>query len=300
MKRTTVLMPVLAVLLFGRIATARGIVVTPVQLGLVGQAGTAVSDVITIGSSRDEPVQVRVRIGDFVKDEDGKLREVPHGQVARSCAGWLQVDQDTLTAPGNGRAALRVIARIPADAQGSYWAVVGLEVPAVARQNGHGAGVLVVPRIAVPVIVTVAGTERRQLEVTRLEARRASPATVLCTATIDNTGNVAALVSGAFTLESQSATPGGEPLEVAATDIGPLTSLPGQKLRISGKLEWGGSLTGFSVHSYLRWGPDAKDTSEASTDVQENAPPAGPQPTVPAGKLLPAPPVPNASPPRTP
>jgi hypothetical protein len=296
MQAIRVLGLVVAGLLMGLTAAARGLVVTPVQLGLVGRAGSAVSDVIMVASSREEPVQVRVRISDFIKDEDGRLREVPHEQVPRSCAGWLQVDQENLTAPGTGRAEVRVSARIPADAEGSYWAVVGLEVPAVPREGGKGARIFIVPRVAVPVIVTVEGTEKRQLAVTRVEAKRTEGELVTCQATIENTGNVAVLVSGAFALEAPPSKQGEEPLEVASADVGPLTSLPGNKLRITGKLNWAGTLAGFTVHSYLRWGPGAQETSEASTSVEEEAPPVGGTPAIPAGKLLPAPPFPTRAP----
>ena len=274
----------------------KGLLVTPSQLGLVGKAGTAASDVINVASTRDEPVQVRVRIADFVRDEDGKLHQVPHAQSTRSCAEWLRADQDLFSAPGTGRTEVRLTATIPAGAEGSYWALLSLELVPPTPPAGQGMGVVIIPSIGVPVIVTVEGTEKRQLAVTRVEAKRTEGQLVTCQTTIENTGNVAVLVSGAFTLETPASKEEGDTLEVASTDVGPLTSFPGSKLRITGKLNWGGTIAGLTLHSYLRWGPGANETSEASTSVEEQAPRASGTPTVPAGKLLPAPPFPTRGP----
>lgn len=282
-------------LLAGR-SWGKGLLVTPSQLGLVGKAGSSVSDVINVASTREDAVQVRVRISDFVRDEDGRLHQVPHAQSPRSCADWLRADQELFSAPGTGRTEVRLTAAIPAGADGSYWALLSLDVVPPTPLPGQGLGVVLIPSIGVPVIVTVEGTEKRQIAVTRVEAKRTEGQLVICRATIENTGNVAVLVSGAFALEAPPSKQGEEPLEVASADVGPLTSFPGSKLRITGKLNWAGAIAGFTVHSYLRWGPGAQDTSEASTTVEEEAPPVGGTPAIPAGKLLPAPPFPTKAP----
>ncbi len=294
MREIRVVLAVACALVAGH-AWGRGLLATPSQLGLVGKAGTAVSDVVHIGSSRDEPAQVRITISDFVKDEEGRAQPVAHEQAPRSCASWLRLDQGLITAPGGRLMDVRITATIPAGAEGSYWAMLNFELVPEAAPPGKGVGVIIVPGIGVPVIVTVIGTDKRQLTVTRVEATRTDGKIVVCKATVENTGNVAVLVSGAFTLEAPAAATGGEPIEVASTDVGPLTSYPGGNLRITAKLNWSGGLAGFAVHSYFRWGPDAKDTSEASTDVEEPAPAAGAPPTAPAGKLLPPPPIPTVA-----
>ncbi len=284
----------IACALAARLSGARGLVVTPTQLGLVGKPGATVSGVIHVGAAREERTAVKVTVADFTKDEDGQLKENPPEGVARSCRGWLRVDQENFFAPGGGMAELRVSARIPADAEGSYWALVGLEVPPAPRQPGTGElGIFVVPRIAVAVFVTVDGTVKRQVQVTGISARKKGDDPIEAVATIENGGNAAVLVSGSFALE-RPAGKGSDAVELTSKDVGPVTSLPGRRLRVHAKLDWSGSVAGLQVHSYLRYGPDPEDGVESATSIEVE----GTAPEKPASeRLIPEAPRPTAAPP---
>ena len=282
------------ILAWPALASARGVVVSPVQLGMAGAAGATVSDVLTVSPARDEQTRVRVRLADFTKDEDGKVRELAPGANPRSCKGWIEVDQAEFTTAGTGAPIqVRVTARIPAGASGSYWAIVGLEVPPPPNAAGQGAAIAVVPRVAIPVIVTVTGTERRAVSIGDVRARRGSAqGPIECSAVVENSGNVAVLIRGAFSLERPGKDPADD-LELASGEVGPLTSLPGTKMRVATHLTWAGPSAGLVVQSYLRYGPEAEEAVQASAAVEEEGTAAG---SAAPRRLVPEAPAPTASP----
>ncbi|MCU0224674.1 MAG: hypothetical protein MUF27_11540 [Acidobacteria bacterium] len=276
---------------------ARGVVATPVQLGLVGQPGATVSDVILVASPREEQNSIRVALADFVKDEDGRARPPVPGDNLRSCSPWLTIDKTEFTTPERGRVELRVTARIPPDATGTYWAVVELQALPPPRGPERGMAVAIVPSVAVPVVVSVAGTENRvvslagPVEVSVLEG--AVEASVL----VENSGNAAVILTGAFALEQQAGNTG-DAVEVASGDVSPVTSLPGSRLRVKAKVPWSGSLDGLSAHAYLRYGPGPAEGLTASLALAglpavpaspRSDPPAGVTPNAPGGLAPPAP-----------
>jgi hypothetical protein len=288
---------------------ARGVVATPVQLGLVGKPGTTVSGVIRVASPREEPNFIKASIVDFTKNEEGQTTTPPAGGEPRSCRPWLEVDKTEFTTPERGRVELRVTAKIPAEATGSYWTLVQLEAVPSPKASDKGIAVAIVPSVAIPVIVTVLGTERRALALAGTLQASVSEGAVECSVLVENSGNAAVIVNGAFALEKPSGRPG-ETVEIASADLSPVTSLPGTKLRVRTAVPWTGGLDGLTAHAYLRYGPGAEETLTASL-VLEGLPPVPPAarkeqppegvPTPPdrLAPLAPAPP-PKPSPPDAP
>jgi len=262
--------PTLAVLLL--IATrldARGLVVSPAQLGIIGTAGARASGTISVSSSRQEQTQVRISIADFTRDLDGKLVEVKPDQATRSCKAWLEVEQREFTSPASGSVPLVVSARIPPNATGSYWAVVNLE--AVPQPSSfaprRSIGVQIVPRIAVPIIITVGGTEKISVTTLSIDlAPSTDPEGTEAAVVVENDGNTAVLLTGALALE-RPAKPDSE--EVASVDVGPVTSLPGSKVKLKGVIPFTGSTAGLQAHAYLRFGPGAEQTLEITKNVSQ-------------------------------
>lgn len=256
-------------------AAARGIVVTPAQLGLAGAPGSTVSGIVKVSSSQIEEARVEAAIGDFTRDEDGKIHELRHDQATRSCAGWLDLDKTEFTAPGGTSEEITVIAKIPKEASGSYWAILGLSVPPSSRA-GKGPGVQIVPRIAIPVVITVSGTDQRVVVARPPFSISVAEGGLQCLLMVENTGNAAVLISGAFALEKTTGKPA-ETEEVASVDVGPLTCLPGLKLRVKGKIPYVGPTGALMAHAYLRYGPEVGEALEAEASL-EGLPPIPPAP----------------------
>jgi hypothetical protein len=250
------------------------VVATPVQLGLVGRPGATVSDVIRVASPREEPNFIQASLVDFTKDEEGRTEPPPTGGEPRSCRPWLEVDKTDFATPERGRVELRVTARIPADATGSYWTLVQLEAVPPPRASDKGMAVAIVPSVAIPVIVTVLGTERRALALAGTVQASGSEGALACSVLVENRGNAAVILNGAFALERPSGRPG-EAVEVASADVSPVTSLPGTKLRVRANVPWAGGLDELTLHAYLRYGPGAEETLTASATL-EGLPPVPP------------------------
>jgi hypothetical protein len=231
----------------------------------VGKPGTTVTGIISVSSSRPEETQIRATLGDFTRNIDGLLREATAAEVPRSSRTWMDIDQREFVAGREGSIPLVVTIRIPEDAAGSYWALVSLEAlpsgAGIDRRRTTAVGVAVVPRIAVPVVVTVAGTEQVAVSIQEVHVAKAESGSALdCVALVENTGTTAVLLSGAFTVERQDE-------ELASVDVGMVTSLPGTKVRVKATIPWQGESKDAGVHAYLRYGSGPTDSLEASTPL---------------------------------
>jgi hypothetical protein len=257
-----------ALLLCSVSAWGRGLLVTPVQVGLSGAAGSTVTDIVSVSSARPEETQIRTSIADFRRTLDGVVEVVPPEQAKRSCRTWIEVDQREFVSPKSGVIPVVVTAHIPSGASGSYWALLQLDaVPppqTFARQPTPHVGVQVIPRVASPVVVTVAGNGTTAIVSREIHGERGAEK-IEAFEIIDNTGTNAVLVSGAFALERRTAT--GDTEELASVDVGPMTSLPGSPLRIRASIPWTADVGNAEVHAYLRFGSGSGDVLEARTAV---------------------------------
>ncbi|HEU5162911.1 MAG TPA: hypothetical protein VFV54_07190 [Thermoanaerobaculia bacterium] len=262
------------------------------QTGIVSPPGGVGTATIMVASSKAERNRIRATILDFTRNEAGKIVEIKESH-ARSARPWLEVSAPEFETPENGRVEIQVTARVPNDAQGSYWAMVALDALPPPRSPAEGnIGFQIVPRIVVPVIVTVSGTEQYDVAISRLDAVRSSgQLPVKGTITIVNRGNAAVMVTGAFTLERAGAE-GAPPEEVALDAIEPITSLPGTTMTVVGSLPWNGSTAGLQAHAYVRYGPRPNDATEAATTIED----ATAQTDGPAARLAPDAPSPGKKP----
>lgn len=241
-----------------------GMLVSPTQLGLTGKPGSVVTGLIRVSSSRTEKNQIRANIRDFMRDEDNILRVVPAAHP-RSARDWLEIDQSSFDTSATGFTEVHVTARIPKEAKGSYWAVAEFSAAPARRTAANGVAIYVVPMVDIPVIVTVQGTEDYKLTIGQFTAvQRAGEEFVECMTIVENSGNSAVLLSGAFTLERSV---GGATEEVAVYNISALTSLPGARLNVRGRIPWKGPTSGLQAHSYLRYGARPEDAAEAAATI---------------------------------
>jgi hypothetical protein len=253
-------------LAFAAVASARGVLVSPTQLGLSGKPGQTVSGVLYVSSSKAEKNRITVTLAEFTRDEDGKVigSETAH---ARSARAWLDVDRTDFLTLESGRTEVTVSARIPDNASGSYWALIYLQAEPAARDPKRGSLMFrVVPRVGIPVIVTAEGTTKPQLRIIETRAKRVADGVEIYS-TVENSGNTAVLISGAFSLERQAAN-STDSQELASDTAGPFTSMPGTKLKVKTQLKYNGSLAGVQAHAYVRFGPRPEDTAEAATAIE--------------------------------
>jgi hypothetical protein len=243
------------------------------QVGIVARAGEVGTATILVASPKAERNRIRATLVDFTRDAKGKIVELkePHPRSARS---WLEIGAPEFETPEKGRVPVQLAARVPADARGSYWALVALEsLPEPRTPGARSIGVMIVPRVIVPVIVTVAGTESYDVAIEAFEATRAAGRIEVEPAiTVANNGNAAVMITGAFVLERLAR--GDAPAEEVALDqIEPITALPGTTMTVTGLLPWNGSTASLQAHAYVRYGPRPQDAVEAASTVDNAATP---------------------------
>lgn len=243
---------------------ARGVVATPAQLGLVVTPGKPATETIEVFSPGGEVNEVKVSIVDYVLDDAGRLTQVssPH---ARSARRFLEVDQAVIQAPATGRVPLQVVARVPEGSAGSYWAAVALAVYPKPAAGKNKVAVGVVARILVPVILTVNGPVDIQLLPSPIETFR-EDGKLRASMWVENRGNAAVLLSGAFAVETKDREGLAEEL-ASANIVKPVTSLPGTKVRVYGTIDWNGDSTEAVVRAYLRYGNRKGDSIESEGEI---------------------------------
>jgi len=252
-------------------AYAVGLAVTPIQLGLTGAPGATVTGVIRVSSSRAQENNIQVLFGDYTIDAQGKRKELTSGAGnGRSCRAWLDADQHQFVTPQQGSVPVVITATIPTDASGSYWAEAFFESmpapvsfsPGVAR--APVVGVSVIPRIGIPIIVTVKGTEHYAVKAGAIAATK-TDAGIEATIQLENTGNAVVVVAGAVALETPAE---GAPEELGSKDIDPVTSYPGASCIVKVTIPIRTLDPATILHAYFRYGPGPEQRIETSSNLQ--------------------------------
>lgn len=235
----------------------------------MAKAGQTVSGTLLVSSSKEEQNHIVVTLSDFTRNEEGRVVELTDPKAnPRSCRSWIDVDRLDFVSPEKGYVELTVSAHVPDGASGSYWALALLASEPPARDSRMSATTFqLVPRVAIPIVVTVEGTAKPSLGILKTTAVKEEKG-IAVESIIENRGNVAVLISAAFALERAAAgTTDAE--EVSSATVGPLTSLPGTRLRAKTVLPYQGSLGAVTAHTYVRYGPHPEDTTEATAVVTD-------------------------------
>jgi hypothetical protein len=219
-----------AALTLGLLSAAPGLAaelsVSPAQRELSASPGTVVQTffrVRSVGGDR----KVFPKIADFDLDVDGN--PAVGTDVARSCARWARLERNELSIRADEESELRVRLEPPAAADGTYWCLLTLEVQPEAPSRERGNLIQIVPRVSVPILVSVgqAGAPRltARFEQTERKADRVSTWVVL-----ENRGAAAAHLTGRVASEEAGSA---GPTEVGSVVTEKLLLLPGHRRRIA-------------------------------------------------------------------
>jgi len=259
----------LALLALAGRASGTGMLVSPSQMGMAAKPGETASDVFRVSSSRTERTQVRVRVVDFDKGVDGVTFEA-NPPPARSCASWTRIEPMAFETAETGWTQVRVAVSVPADARGTYWALVVFQVDqAVAKTRGTT--FVVRPQLEVPLLVTVEGTAEPAARIENLKGLLRPDGTVEASADVVNSGNTGSMPTGSWVVERRvgAAT---QAEELAEKEMAGFLLLPGHTIRVREVLAGAAAARGGSVRLYVRYGPDASQVAEASAPLDEEKP----------------------------
>lgn len=174
-----------------------------------------------------EEARVRVGLADFDLDLEGRLAAGKAGE--RSCARVARVDRGELDLPAKSEATVRVRVDLPDGPPGTYWCLLTFEADAGARRSPDGSAVQVVPRVSVPILVTVSGGPPSKVTGSfgpSLE-RRGTP--LAASLVLKNDGLSAVGLTGALSAEEAG---GAGTVEVARQTVPTFLLLPGHARRL--------------------------------------------------------------------
>jgi hypothetical protein len=169
-----------------------------------------------------------VSFGDFDLDSEGRFVAGPGGE--QSCARAARADQGEIELKARSEAAVRVRVDLPARPPGTYWCLLTFEGDALERRSRDGGTVQVVPRISVPILVTVIGGAPSRVTATFGGPPERKGGLVAGAVTLHNEGSAAAAITGAV-----SANEAGSAglVEIARLPVGPFLLLPGRSRRFA-------------------------------------------------------------------
>ncbi len=157
--------------------------VSPVAFDITTSAGASSTFSFRAINDESQPLRFRVEVCDWVRDLYGtNLFCEAAGEVPRSASAWIEVVPRQFRLEPDEAQDLRVTLRVPEAApdgtplEGSYWTAVMVEaVPEEAGGEPPGTEVVVKRRFGVKVLVTLAGTGRRDGQILLLERHGLNP-----------------------------------------------------------------------------------------------------------------------------
>ncbi len=158
---------------------ASGVAVQPTHLYLTAKPGTALDAEVTVAPA-SAATAIRITLEPFVIDANGSPRTCR--DAGRSIAGWARAIPDAhirIDQP----IGIGVSLTVPADAEGSYSGVLMIDA---GTENVDG--VAVRTKVAVPIVVTVVGTEQPAASFSKLSAT-ANGDGIVISGTVTNRGN---------------------------------------------------------------------------------------------------------------
>ena len=167
--------------------------------------------------------RVRPSFGDFDLDDEGN--PVSGKSSARSCASWARVDRNELALGTGGEVQLRVGLEVPPAANGTYWCLLTLEMEGLSAPALRGSVVQVLPRLSVPLLVSVAAGPAPHITA-RFEKIVRQNSELSSSIVLEGEGAYAVHVTGSVSLEEAS--PSGS-VEIGRVIIPRALLLPGHR-----------------------------------------------------------------------
>ena len=238
----------IATSVFALSGTAQTLFVAPMNLYRTVPAGTVVEEKIRLTSDGDA-LHATVSVEPFVIGADGTPQQQ---RVARDLGRWLSVDRAEGDIEQTQPLELLVRIAIPSSASGTFWTAVKIDTQS--RVAGRGDVVVVRRRIAIPVVITVPGTDQPLCHLIDVGAVEVN-GKLMITATIENAGNVAVRAPVAFAIVRVDAS--NAEVELASTETEPFLLLPGGKRTLRAELKPHSGESGAEAWAYYRYGPAA-------------------------------------------
>jgi hypothetical protein len=260
-------------LALGGTAAGGGLVVRPahVELAPVGERGATARLVVT-GSGAGR-IRFRIRVEDFVLSEDGQPERRDGVSGSRSARPYLLVDPVEAVADGAAPATVLVHASLPADASGSYWALLVIEgEPSTVEVEGRE--IHVAPRLLVPLTLRAGETGHALLSKPVLEIVHSDGGSCSVLLSVENPGDVALWPRASVTVFARRAEGA---VTLAHEELPAFLSLPRSVRTFRRETPCGeAGAPGIGVYGVVRWGDAAGEKVDAVAALRPGDVRAGP------------------------
>ncbi len=174
---------------------------SPMELHLTDAPGSRGEASVLLTNTGQDPLTVRLYLGDSRMRPEGGEEPVDAGAIPRSLAGWIELDQQVHEIePGESRAVtLRLT--VPAEAEGSYWSKLYVEETsapraATAEEQGRSYSVFMRQRVAVRLFEDIAGTGVLDAVVDQVGIEAVTENRPTITVSVSNPGTLIARCTG--------------------------------------------------------------------------------------------------------
>ncbi len=258
-ERSRVAVVVLALFAASSSARAIGVLAQPINFYLTGDAGSTLAARVWLSPTAGDAV-ASLSVTSFTVDQQGKPASC-EGRLDRSVVPWTSLSTHRLLLRSGGSEPLDLKLEIPLAAVGTYWGAVMMDVEPAAPDHL----LPVRSRLAIPLFVTVRGTEAARVRIEELHAFRSAEGDVLVNAMIVNDGNT---VLHSPVLLSVEAGDRSAPIELASLEDTVVTVLPGNRraIRLLIRGDFGADRK-LRVGAWIRFGRSASEVVEGLCDV---------------------------------
>lgn len=187
-------------------------IVSPMELHLEIAGGGRGGMPISITNTGDEPISLKLYLGDSRFIPDGSEVNMPVGGHPRSCATWVQLGEQVLElAPGKSKE-VPVILEVPTGMRGSFWSKLYVEeitgpAPATGTHNDRTYRIYTKQRMGIRIFQNVPGTMNRLARIDDVSVEMASAQTVpIVNFRVSNTGNTLLRCVGSVELRDSEGT----------------------------------------------------------------------------------------------
>jgi len=160
----------------------RALRISQIQFEPTLPAGSSQTFKFNVINNDSEPANITVSVCDWLRDLQGQnLFCKAAGQVPRSASAWVSAAPEQFELEPSKSKEIRFTLAVPADPQldGTYWTAVMVEGTPVTQPGQPGTTITVKRRFAVKVLETVAGTGKKDGQISDVEVRGLNPPRVL-------------------------------------------------------------------------------------------------------------------------
>jgi len=162
------------------------------------EPGRTIEGSIAVSGDDEEPLRVRVNVGDMQMDRRGELSFPEPGRTERSLAKWLTVTPNEFVLSRGKRQMVRYRLQVPREAVGSYWGIVFFQtVPTETISKGK-VGILTAARLTTMVFASTTSGGTRDGRIVDTTVQILPGGKLKMGLTFENLGNLLVHIKGRY------------------------------------------------------------------------------------------------------